>query len=202
MERKVKYMIDDDTNNQDPNFLSLSARYLGAWQEYNTRIMARHSITQMWLTSTAVLIAAIFSGEFTALAKLAAFSIPLFSLVHAMLIFMHDEMMGNLHHFMIRCETTSSGIKTKNNKKKKARMDILSYHSGIEWADYLVKRKIQNYSFAFISFITSSAALSKATQHDIFTPIEYITYSVIILCNITLYVLAIKRRLEKVHKQK
>jgi hypothetical protein len=137
--------IDDELKKPLPMF----ARYAGAWNEYNTRIAARHSLTQMWLTAVAALLtfSCAYSGDNLTLRLLAAATLVFVDIFHAGLLWMHDGMMGKLHHFMKRCERWQ-------NFKTTAHDPLPGYHDDVIYA-YLYLRRRQNLSFAIIGLGTA-----------------------------------------------
>ena len=138
----------------ESKILPLSARYLGAWREYNTRIDARHSLTRMYLTVSTLLIAAVYSNLIGQVANkqlglLCLFALPLAALNFFSQLSMHDAMMGRLHHYMRTLEDFDN-----------ADHYLPSYHCNPLWCrNFIVVRSFQNLAFAVVSVIMFVAGL-------------------------------------------
>jgi len=86
--------------------VDLNARYSNAWSEVNTRLGLRQNAISVYATLMSFVVAGMgLKGPTGAsIASLIAFLVPVLSLLFALLVFMHDRIIGNLCTFIKECE--------------------------------------------------------------------------------------------------
>lgn len=154
------------SNNPSVERLPLSEMHAAAWAEYNTRISARHSISQMYMTASTVLLGSLFVTDNETLRKAAAFLLPSAAIVQFTLLWMHDEIMGNLHAYMRRCEQI--GALNADN--------LPCYHCEKPWSEHLLRwRVLQNSALLIASLVFLVGGL--VGTYKILNPFEILFYS-------------------------
>jgi hypothetical protein len=150
--------------------LPLANRYAGAWFEYNSRIVARHNLTTMYLSAATLITGFIYSipdkpaqagnPVQTSLEQLlipATFALPVISVIYALFMWMHDALMGGLHHYMIVCEEL--GNTDEANR-------LPSFHIDDPWkANFFRYRSIQNALMGVMIGVYSGLAMYRADAH-------------------------------------
>jgi len=149
---------------QDERFkpVTMFARFNGAWNEYNTRIAARQSITQIWFAGVPLLLAVSYNTG-NEMYLMSAFAVPVANVLHGALMWMHDAMMGRLHAYLIDCE-----------KYMNTDSQMPSYHVDERYSQ-LGPRQWQNWTFVFIALGFSVAGyipLLGYTQGRVLQPVH------------------------------
>ena len=169
-------MSIDKFKMHDPKPVTLGERYNAAWAEYNSRIAARYSLTQLYVAVSLALLAALFAYRDQPQSQWAFISVSAASFIYALLLLMHDQIMGCLHHYLQTCERVG-------NKR-----NMPSYHHHQTWRGYFLPARIyQNVLFALMStgfsvaaWLTLSAKLDSLAHwvHGFFLAGAIVVYSI------------------------
>ncbi len=88
--------------------IPLYQAYAKAWDEFNVRITARHSIINLYINLSVALLGLLIVSPSTNVRPLqiyAFYAMPTTALIASMLLFLHDLSMNNLIRYMVFCET-------------------------------------------------------------------------------------------------
>ena len=148
--------------------LPLANRYSGAWLEYNSRIVARHNLTTMYLSAATLITGFIYSipdkrvhadnpvqASLDQLLIPSSFALPAISVIYALFMWMHDALMGGLHHYMIVCEEF-------DNESSR----LPSFHTDDPWrTNFFRYRMMQNVLMSVMIGVYCGLAMYRADKH-------------------------------------